>query len=144
MHIIPLAVGLILCMIHCCARGLRWYRTSNYFGRYVYGEAFPDLPDPNAPRCVDMLRRQSKDVERDIRLNAGFERTFHPLMRRVQALAFWLALVFIWLSVPVPWLLIAPVAAVAFSWAYFHMRGWKWLQAGCHRQRAHTVNAKSG
>ena len=134
-----LTLGIICCVLHVLIRGLRWYRVSEVCAIGVYSVVFTDLPDPNSPACVSMLKEVARTYEKEIRSRTGsIGRLFPRLHYHVQWIAIVTAPVFIWISDASHWFVLAPMAAWFGSWAYFHLRGWRWLQAGCSRFRVRS------
>ncbi len=131
-----LLAGLVACLLHCLIRALRWYRVSDVCGIGVYSVIFPDLPDPHEPACVQLAQDVARTYERELRSHTGsVGRLFPTLAFHLQWLTIVAAFPCIWVSGASRWFMLIPIAAGAASWAYFHVWGWRWLQAGCVRYR---------
>ena len=135
--------GLICCLLHIVIRGLRWYRVSDVCAIGVYSVVFADLPDPGAPNCVSMLKDVARTYEKEIQSHTGsVGRLFQGFYYHLQWMTIAVAPALIWLSGANRWLTLAPIAAWSGSWWYFHVRGWRWLKAGCSRFRNHSGRTK--
>lgn len=131
-----LTLGFICCMLHVLIRGLRWYRVSDACAIGVYAVVFTDLPDPKSPACVSMLKEVAKTYEKEIRLRTGsVAKLFPGLHYHLQWMTILAALLFVWASGASRWLVLVPIGAWFGGCEYFHLRGWRWLQAGCSRYR---------
>jgi hypothetical protein len=131
-----LAVGFIASTFHCLIRVLRWYRVSDVCAIGVYSVVFEDLPDPHDPACVRLTQDLARTYERELRSNTGsVARLFPPLYFHSQWLTIAAAFLCFWFSDASRWFLLLPVVVLLGSWAYFHVWGWRWLQAGCLRYR---------
>jgi hypothetical protein len=135
-HTTLLAAGLVACVLHCLIRTLRWYRVSDVCAIGVYSVVFPHLPDPRDPGCVEMVHDVARMYERELRWHTGsVARLFPALHFRLQCVTMLVAFPLIWFSRADPWFMLVPAGACVAGWAYFHARGWRWLQAGCDRYR---------
>jgi hypothetical protein len=140
-HPILLAAGLLACVLHHLVRCLRWYRVADVCAIGVYSVVFPKLPDPRERTCVEMTQDTARTYERELRWHTGsVGKLFPTLYFHLQWMTFVAAFLLIWLSVTSPWFLLTPVGVAAVSWAYFHARGWRWLQSGCARYRTRNRN----
>jgi hypothetical protein len=83
-----------------------------------------------------MLKEVTQTYEKEIRSRTGsVARLFPGLHYHVQWITIVAAPVFIWISGASRLFMLVPIGAWLGSWAYFHFRGWRWLQAGCSRYR---------
>src|SRR5260370_25214495 len=141
MHPSLLAVGLIASVLHCLIRALGWYRVSDVHAVGIYSVLFKDLPDPNDPACVRLAHREARSFERELRSHTGsVAKLFSPLYYHLRWLTLAAALLCIWISNATRWLMLMPFVASVASWAYFHLCGWRCLQAGCVRYRRRKLN----
>ena len=140
-HLSLLAVGFVISVFHCLIRALRWYRVSDVCAIGVYSVVFQSLPDPHEAACVRLVHDVARTYERELRLHRGsVAKLFPSLHYHLQWLTIVVALVCIWYSGASRWFLLMPFGAAVGSWAYFHVRGWRWLQAGCVRYRSRKQN----
>jgi hypothetical protein len=135
-HLSLLIIGLIAAALHCLIRVLRWRGVSDGYAMGVYSVVFPNLPDPSDLACVRVTRNTARTFERELRWHTGtVARGYSPVPFRLQWLTIVAAFLCIWFSGASHWWLLIPVGAGVTSWAYFHVWGWHWLQAGCNRYR---------
>jgi hypothetical protein len=140
-HPALLTAGLLACILHCLIRTLRWYRVSDVSAIGVYSVVFPKLPDPYDPVCVRLTRDVARTYERELRWHSGsVARLFPAFHFHLQWFTILVAFPLLWFSGASRWLMLAPVGVGAASWWYFHIRGWRWLQAGCARYRTRNQN----
>ena len=138
-----LVAGLLACAVHCLIRALCWYRVADVCAIGVYSIVFQNLPDPHDPACVRLTQDVAGTYERELRLHTGsVARLFPSVHFHLQWLTICLAFPCIWLSGASKWFMMVPVGAGLAGWAYFHLRGWRWLQAGCIRYRSHQQREK--
>ena len=129
-------IGLIAAALHCLIRVLRWHGVSDLYAMGVYAAVFQNLPDPDDPACVRLAQDTARTFERELRWHTGtVARGFPSLHFHLQWLTIVVAFLCIWFSGANRWWLLMPVGSGVASWAYFHVWGWRWLQAGCNRYR---------
>jgi hypothetical protein len=59
-HPTLLEVGLFACLLHCLVQGVRWYRAGDVCAIGVYSLVFPNLPNPEDPACVQLVREVAR------------------------------------------------------------------------------------